>query len=321
MAEKNKVAFYRGAYGTSKNWVSSLTDLNGVYFNTDTKTLAMGGVEYDGFDHKELDKMIRGVDLANGQLVYEAYDKVEDKWTEVKLDLIKATDNSVTVTPVDDEDFGGVEIAVNATYAGDNEDGLKLGEDGLYVDLTKTQEAIETLKAIEYTGEEAITVDEDKKITLVIEAGNKLLSQGENGLTSTLSLNYDKENKKIKLLGIDSAEIASIDTDDFVVDGFLASVEYEKDGEEETDNLVFTWNTDAGLTETKINLAKYIDIYTAGNGIDIVGKDKAINVKLDSASETFLTVGADGVKLSGVQDAIDAALTWNEKEVEEEVVE
>lgn len=32
-----------------------------------------------------------------------------------------------------------------------------------------------------------------------------------------------------------------------------------------------------------------------------------VSVKVDAASEAFLTVGADGVKLSGVQDAIDAA--------------
>jgi hypothetical protein len=30
-------------------------------------------------------------------------------------------------------------------------------------------------------------------------------------------------------------------------------------------------------------------------------------VKLDAASESFLTVGTNGVKLSGVQSAIDAA--------------
>lgn len=35
-------------------------------------------------------------------------------------------------------------------------------------------------------------------------------------------------------------------------------------------------------------------------------KNKSINVKIDSASESFLTVGADGVKLAGVQEAINA---------------
>lgn len=43
-----------------------------------------------------------------------------------------------------------------------------------------------------------------------------------------------------------------------------------------------------------------------GNGLEIDGTSKAVNVKIDSSSESFLTVGAGGVKLSGVQDAIDA---------------
>lgn len=37
-------------------------------------------------------------------------------------------------------------------------------------------------------------------------------------------------------------------------------------------------------------------------------KNKSINVKIDSTSETFLTVGEDGVKLAGVQNAINDAV-------------
>lgn len=42
------------------------------------------------------------------------------------------------------------------------------------------------------------------------------------------------------------------------------------------------------------------------NGLE-VSQAGEVSVKVDAASEAFLTVGADGVKLSGVQDAIDAA--------------
>ena len=45
-----------------------------------------------------------------------------------------------------------------------------------------------------------------------------------------------------------------------------------------------------------------------GNGLEIDGTTKAVNVKIDSTSENFLTVGANGVKISGVQDAIDNAI-------------
>ena len=45
-----------------------------------------------------------------------------------------------------------------------------------------------------------------------------------------------------------------------------------------------------------------------GNGLEIDGTSKAVNVKIDSTSESFLTVGANGVKLSGVQSAINTAI-------------
>ena len=50
---------------------------------------------------------------------------------------------------------------------------------------------------------------------------------------------------------------------------------------------------------------------TPGNGIDVTNKtnhDQTISVKIDTASESFLTVGAAGLKLSGVQNAIDTAI-------------
>ena len=50
---------------------------------------------------------------------------------------------------------------------------------------------------------------------------------------------------------------------------------------------------------------------TAGNGIDVTNKadhNQTISVKIDTASESFLTAGADGLKISGVQNAIDTAI-------------
>ena len=46
-----------------------------------------------------------------------------------------------------------------------------------------------------------------------------------------------------------------------------------------------------------------------GQGLEFggeTGENQSIKVKIDSTSESFLTVGAGGVKLAGVQDAIDA---------------
>lgn len=63
-----------------------------------------------------------------------------------------------------------------------------------------------------------------------------------------------------------------------------------------------------GLTVDTSNHTVSVKI---GNGLELgtaaVDGNKPVQVKIDGTSETFLTVGANGVKLSGVQNAIDSA--------------
>ena len=55
-----------------------------------------------------------------------------------------------------------------------------------------------------------------------------------------------------------------------------------------------------------VNAQDLVDIYTAGDGISI--DSNVVSVVIDEDSENFLTVSQNGVKLSGVQAAIDAAV-------------
>lgn len=57
-----------------------------------------------------------------------------------------------------------------------------------------------------------------------------------------------------------------------------------------------------------INTKDLVDYYTAGNGIDIDNTHNTIALKLNANGEPFLTVGVDGLKLDGVQVAIDKAV-------------
>lgn len=57
-----------------------------------------------------------------------------------------------------------------------------------------------------------------------------------------------------------------------------------------------------------INTKDLVDYYTAGNGINIDNTHNTIALKLDTSGELFLTVGVDGLKLDGVQVAIDKAV-------------
>jgi hypothetical protein len=110
------------------------------------------------------------------------------------------------------------------------------------------------------------------------------------------------------LTGIGGEEIAGFDASAFVAGGVLEDVSYNA----ETKDLTFTWNVMVKDNEGKdvkktdvVNIADLIDTYTAGHGLKLEGAE--FSIKLAEGCESFLSVGADGLKLAGVQDAINTA--------------
>lgn len=147
---------------------------------------------------------------------------------------------------------------------------------------------------------------EDKDTTYTAKADDKVLKLTGTEFSTELNLVYN--NNRISLTGINGEEIAGFDASVFVEDGVLQDVEYNAD----TRELTFTWNIVVGTEGDKIiyktdvvSIADLVDVYTAGNGLDLV--DNAFSVKVATGSEKFLSVDANGVKLAGVQAAIDAA--------------
>lgn len=134
-----------------------------------------------------------------------------------------------------------------------------------------------------------------------VATGDKVLGLSEKKLSSTLNLKYDSTAKKIQLLGIGDAKIAEIDATDFIKDGMVNKVEFDP----ETRILTITFNTDSGKEAITVDLSSLVDTYTAGNGIAI--DNNVVSVKRDTTSESFLTIGTAGVKISGVQTAINTA--------------
>lgn len=133
-------------------------------------------------------------------------------------------------------------------------------------------------------------------------------------LSTTLKIqiaNHDNSTW-IQLIGVNDCVISEIDADDFIADGVLGNVEFKQD----TNELLFTWNVwdainDEYITKTKsIKLDDILQPYIAGNGIaisNVMGaKDAKINIQIDPNSEKFLSVGASGLKLSGIQNALNA---------------
>lgn len=70
--------------------------------------------------------------------------------------------------------------------------------------------------------------------------------------------------------------------------------------------LVYTYTLADGTDEeVRVDVSKFLAEAEFKNGLEISSIDGTVSVKVDETSEDFLTVSENGVKLSGVQDAID----------------
>ena len=74
--------------------------------------------------------------------------------------------------------------------------------------------------------------------------------------------------------------------------------------------LVYTYTLADGTEEVvRVDVSKFLAEAEFKNGLEVSSVDGTVSVKIDEASEAFLSVSESGVKLSGVQDAIDSKVS------------
>ena len=159
----------------------------------------------------------------------------------------------------------------------------------------------------QYKGSNAVKVSEvdpenNKTVSLSINSNDKVLTQSNDGLFANINLTWDK-TEGLKLIGKDSTVITTIPATDFIKDGMLDNATYD----EETHKITLTFNTDAGKQLIELNLSDLVDTYEAGNGLELTGKVFSVKKSAEEDSEGFLNVGTDGIKVSGIQNAINTA--------------
>ena len=102
-------------------------------------------------------------------------------------------------------------------------------------------------------------------------------------------------------------------------DQFLKSVEYSADDK----SLTFVFNTAEGEQTSVVDLSSLVDTYVAGSGIELAGN--AFSVKLDPASEVYLSVSETGIKVEGIDaikkdiQEVSANLSVVDKKIKEEI--
>lgn len=283
-----------GPYATLKAIADALEKINGSGEGSIAKSLA---------DAKSYtDTKIGGLDVSDSAVANSFVTTVSetDGKIAVSRGAVTSTNKTVKITNGGD---GGIDLAANV-------DGTTITVSGKGV-MSVAQSAL-----TQYQGSNAITITGDdggtKTVALKLNSADKILTQSADGLLANLKLTWSTTGG-LKLIGKGGTEIATVPATDFIKDGMLESVDLvvlsegtgsNPQGVTDGTYLKFKFNTDGGKKEIYVNVTSLIDVYTAGNGLDLSGK--TFSVKRDASSESFLTVGADGIKLSGVQAAINA---------------
>ena len=153
-----------------------------------------------------------------------------------------------------------------------------------------------------------------------IAADEKLIQRNENKeLFTDLCVDIKKETKGtfIVIYG-DSGktrEISRVNANAFVKDGLLESATYNAN----THILTLTFNTDAGKSAIDVDLGTLVDTYTAGDGLYFSDEGHHnFAIKIATGSEEFLSVDANGLKVSGIGKAISDAKTELEGKISAE---
>jgi hypothetical protein len=377
-----QIKFFRGTranYNTDSQGTKQTEVLNGIYFITDEHCIMMNGRQYGGVDNEMFKGFIKDVDVESNVLSFKK--DVDGTWTDVSIKLLEAADNSIVLGTIKNGEVSdGSTIKVNVKAVGDA-DGLKLGADGLYVDLTKTTKSItdETARATqaEEANKTAIEQEKNDRIAAInglnaeIKGGDGKFIQSvkeENGVIAAVEADltaaavaYDKTADKVianatnvsaaikeldakvaankdaeltyQAVKLTAEEVTAIgdanvkeaykvvsvnkegtkttvgDIIKIYKDSSLKSIDYVKENDKKKAGqfLKYVYTLADGKEQTVyVDMSELVDQAEVENGIQAVGGK--LSIKLADGNEAdFLTVDANGLKLSGVQTAIDTA--------------
>ena len=211
------VKFYRGTLDK----YSKATMNDGIYFATDKQLIIMNGTQFGGVNMSQFEGFIKDVDVEGSMLSFSK--DVNGKWEKVSIELLKADDKSIILGTINNDGVtDGSSIKVNVKDVG-TDDGLKLGENGLYVDFTSHDAKIKAnTDAIGVlNGADTVAGSVANSIKDAVEALDVTAVGGTGKVITTVSETDGKiEATAIDLKSDAVARTATVATDDKVaVDG------------------------------------------------------------------------------------------------------
>ena len=89
-------------------------------------------------------------------------------------------------------------------------------------------------------------------------------------------------------------------------DQFLKEVTYN----DETHILSFVFNTVDGESKTDIDFSQLVDVYTAGNGLNL--SSNAFSIVIDTNTQKYIEVSSDGLKIVGIDEELAKKVDWTD---------
>lgn len=179
---------------------------------------------------------------------------------EIEAPTATAGEGRTYLTGVTTDGYGHITSYTTATESDQDLSGYK----------TKQTPVVAT----ENDGTKTVKISQNENGEIVVDQVNIAFPEDKN---ETFAISYDKEEGKIYLTGSDGTN-SEIPTADFIKDGMINTVTIGNDND-----LIITFNTDAGKEDIVLPLDQLVDIYTGSEGTDIkvtVTSDKKIEANL-----------------------------------------
>ncbi len=270
----------------------------------------------EGADAKlaETDTLNAALGKLQGQI--NAMDKEADAVEGKVVTTVAEADGKVTETKANLTD-----IKLNG-YNGDH--GTVTSADTLGQAIDKIEDEIaEAVSAVTVASEDnsinVTTAATGTDIAVNIKSGEKVLKSDGDGLYTDLDLVKittglpETIKERYQLLDSNNDQIgANIDVPK---DSHIVSINYITDPTDaHYQNLEYVYIDASGATQTTyVDMSELVLEAEFASGVTVT--DGIVHGVVDSQSEDFLTVGANGFKLAGVQDAIDAAMASGKTEI------
>ena len=296
--------------------VFTATNVEGVLVEIDTAYKAADANLQKAID--ELETAINDLDSTatstNGQYVNITVVQTDGELTSATVD------ETALNTKIDalQKEIDNVEISAKAAMTK-----VQLGEDEAHLDLSETVSTDNAITYILSTKDVASASALTEEISNRETAINNLLGSVEETDAKTIAALNDKIEAVSDAAKSYKIEPASIDelgtnvkeawklTDEKGTQAGSTIVIYKDSSLEKVElvgqELQFTYLLANGNTSmVPVDVSNFLAESEFKNGLQVV--DHIVSVKLAEGSEDFLSVGEDGIKLSGVQDAINDAV-------------